>query len=145
MPESRAWIGLGSRPLRRVLLKQAAPLGIHHFCHSLFPNERVPEPIVVEPRCKEGPGDDRAAQQDILQRLERAMIDHLLAATGEGVDALMEVEIHLGDVLADDFDLPHIAAAEASLMGQTDVAVSAPPVRGMFFSRYQRFHLWLPS
>src|SRR5690242_2327069 len=96
-----------------VALEEAAPLGPQHLTNPTLANQVVPVAIVVEPRGDEAQGCQRAAQEQLLKRFERAPVDQLLAAAGEGVLVILEAKVDAGDVVTDQLNLPDVAAAEA--------------------------------
>src|SRR5438094_618873 len=95
---------------------------------------------MIETGSRERPGDDGAAQEDVLQRLERPVVDRLLAPARQRVDVALEMEVHLRDVFAHDLDLAYIPAAETGFVRETDVAeaqwIESHHLRGHSVDRY---------
>src|SRR5215469_13947376 len=125
-------------PSRRVKLRLAERDNIHHFnVEKLVASEKptparlervadaraadevVPIDVVIQERSQIRPGSDHGTEQQALQRLQRAPVDHLLAMAGEGV-ARVKVEIHAADVLADQFNLVNVAAPEPLFMREAN-------------------------
>ena len=92
-------IGAVDLHLRHVAVgvEQPAPAGLHDVAHARLAVHRVPVAVVVEARRRVRPGHDRRAQQHVLERLQRTVVDQLLPAAREGLLLLMEMEIDFGE------------------------------------------------
>src|SRR5699024_1355415 len=101
-------------------LEELPPLRLERVLHALPAHEWVPINVVVEVRCEVGPRHDRRSQQRLLQRLERAMVDHLLALAGEGIFVNEVPCLFERDVITDDLDVLRIADAEPLFVGETN-------------------------
>src|SRR5690349_20545120 len=64
-----------------IALVQLSPLRLQDLPNAWIAHERIPEAVVIEPRSHKRPGGDGAPQQEILEGLERPVIDQLLAPT----------------------------------------------------------------
>src|SRR5262245_16896151 len=95
-PESPS-LRLGPDPAVAVRVEQLAPARRQDVADARLTVHRIPVAVVVEPRGRVAPGHDRRAQQQVLERLERAPVDELLAPRGEGVlvQRAAEPEVHV--------------------------------------------------
>src|SRR5512140_1329536 len=94
-----------------VLPEQLAPLSVEHRVDPPLPEERVPVPVVVEVARGDRPGHERRAQQELLEAMELAPVNLLLAPARERVLVPVEAPVHVRNVEPLNHDLARVADA----------------------------------
>src|SRR5262245_11351124 len=100
--------------------EEFAPFGAAHRGDALPADERMPVDVVVELGGGVRPRHDGATQENILERFQRSMVNHLLPAARERALIPVEAEVHPGDLLAHRLDLADVPDPEPLLVREPD-------------------------